>query len=58
MAFHLMCGYRLDQRQCHRDQWQRLKVHPNLLGYEALSEEDREKDRVNVRAALAGICDL
>jgi len=58
MAFHLMCGYRLDQRQCHRDQWQRLKVHPNLLGYEALSEEDREKDRVNVRAALAGTCNL
>jgi hypothetical protein len=52
MAFHLMCGYRLDQHQCPRDQWQRLKVHPNLLGYEALSEEDREKDRVNIRVAL------
>lgn len=52
MAFHLMCGYRLDQHQCPRDQWQRLKVHPNLLGYEALSEEDREKDRVNIHAAL------
>ena len=58
MAFHLMCGYRLDQQQRPRDQWQRLKVHPNLIGYEALSEADKEKDRVNVRAALAGTCDL
>ena len=52
MAFHLMCGYRLDRQLTPRDQWRRLKVHPNLDCYEALSEEDREKDRVNIRAAL------
>lgn len=52
MAFHLMSGWRLDSHGLPRDQWQRLKVHPNLVPYAELSEDDKEKDRVNIRAAL------
>jgi voltage-gated potassium channel Kch len=52
MAFHLMSGWRLDSHGLPRDQWQRLKVHPNLVPYAELSEDDKEKDRVNIRAAV------
>ncbi len=52
MAFHLMAGYRLDEDGVAREQRLRMKVHPNLVEYHELTEEDREKDRVNVRAAV------
>ena len=52
MAFHLMNGYRLDEEGVVREQRLRMKVHPNLIEYHELTEEDQEKDRVNVRAAI------
>ena len=48
MAFHLMSGWRLDQSGLPREQWQRKKVHPNLVSYAELSEADKEKDRVHI----------
>lgn len=52
MSFHLLCGYRLDRQGLPRDQWQRLKVHPDLVPFVELSEKEREKDRVNIRNAI------
>ena len=53
MAFHLMSGWRLDSYGLPRDRWQRLKVHPNLVPYAELSEDDKEKDRVNIRVTFS-----
>ena len=47
-----MAGYRLDVEGVAREQRLRMKVHPNLVEYHDLTEEDREKDRVNVRVAV------
>jgi hypothetical protein len=52
MAFHLMSGWRVDELSLPRDQWQRQKIHPNLVPYSELSEADREKDRINIRTAI------
>ncbi|MDB4452473.1 RyR domain-containing protein, partial [Akkermansiaceae bacterium] len=52
MAFHLMAGYRYDAAGVSREQRLRMKVHPDLVEYHCLTEEGKEKDRENIRAAL------
>ena len=52
MAFHVMNGYRYDEKGVSREQRLRMKVHPDLVAYHSLSEEGKEKDRENIRAAL------
>jgi hypothetical protein len=52
MAFHVMAGYRLDEKGVTRERRLRMKVHPDLVDYQALTEDGKEKDRENIRAAL------
>jgi len=52
MAFHVMNGYRHDNRGVSREQRLRMKVHPDLVAYDTLGEGDKEKDRDKIRAAL------
>lgn len=52
MAFHVMNGYRHDKKDVSREQRLRMKVHPDLVAYDTLGEEDKEKDRDKIRAAL------
>ena len=52
MAFHLMAGYRHDAVGVSREQRLRMKVHPDLVEYHTLTDEGKEKDRENIRAAL------
>lgn len=52
MAFHLMAGYRLDKYEVERELRRKMKVHPDLVEYHELTEDGREKDRVNVRSAV------
>ena len=52
MAFHVMNGYRHDKQGVSREQRLRMKVHSDLVEYHDLTEEGKEKDRENVRAAL------
>jgi hypothetical protein len=52
MAFHVMNGYRYDEKGVSREQRLRMKVHPDLVAYHSLGEEGKEKDRENIRAAL------
>lgn len=52
MAFHLMAGYRYDAVGVSREQRLRMKVHPDLVEYHTLTDEGKEKDRENIRAAL------
>jgi len=52
MAFHLMAGYRLDEDGVEPELRRKMKVHPDLVEYHELTEDDRKKDRRNVRPAL------